>query len=236
MMNLAISGRKKGFRPSKIFEATITGLRISAVDGTAFIDNAAALTPYADGAKYIEIIDSAGANLTGWLEAVGTGETLGSELITNGDFDTDLSGWTVSNPGGSFGWIWDSGRAILSSVAVTKNRTLSQSVLQVLGLHATSFTTTGGDLLVFPGIGFSNEYTFSNGTFTLVVTATNVNAQFFSLIENTTLDSASIKQILTPSTSGATIVSAKNGSTNNFASVEAGFAFNAASYDVVVRR
>jgi hypothetical protein len=63
------------------YRGTVTGLRISAVDGTAFIDNAGATIPtYADGNHQIEIYDSDNRILRGVLKAAGTGETLSDEL------------------------------------------------------------------------------------------------------------------------------------------------------------
>jgi hypothetical protein len=63
------------------YRGTVTGLRISAVDGTAFIDNAGATIPtYADGNHQIEIYDASNRMLRGVLKAAGTGETLSDEL------------------------------------------------------------------------------------------------------------------------------------------------------------
>ena len=49
-------------------------------------------------------------------------------------------------------------------------------------------------------------------------------------------DDISLKQVLTPSTSGSTIVNAINGTTENFLTKETGFVYNAASYTVRVKR
>ena len=66
-----------------LITGTITGLRISSVDGTAFLDNCAALIPYADGNRRIEIYDASGRILQGYLKAQGEGEGLGGEFITS---------------------------------------------------------------------------------------------------------------------------------------------------------
>ena len=60
--------------PFTVHQSTLTGLRISAVDGTAFVDNGSALTPYADGNHQVSIFDSSGRELRGVLKAVGWGE------------------------------------------------------------------------------------------------------------------------------------------------------------------
>ncbi|MFO8145407.1 MAG: hypothetical protein R6T89_06755 [Candidatus Syntrophosphaera sp.] len=65
----------------QVYSDTITGLRISAVDGTAFVDAAADITTYADGNHLLEIEDSLGNIASGVLSAQGSGETLGSEEI-----------------------------------------------------------------------------------------------------------------------------------------------------------
>jgi hypothetical protein len=64
-------------------------------------------------------------NSSGLVEMVG--RTLGSELVTNGDFATD-SDWTFSNIGGSNGWRIADGRAICDTSAATKNRNLTSSL------------------------------------------------------------------------------------------------------------
>lgn len=50
---------------------------------------------------YIEVLDGAGKKATGYIGAVGAGETLGSELIVNGGFDADTNwnkgvGWSIA--------------------------------------------------------------------------------------------------------------------------------------------
>ena len=59
---------------------TRTNMKISAIDGTAFVDFSAAdvLTNYLGG-KLI-ITDSAGKKLIGYIKAAGSGETLSDEL------------------------------------------------------------------------------------------------------------------------------------------------------------
>ena len=63
-----------------VYSGTISGLRISSVDGTAFIDACAALVPYADGNHLVEIYDASGRLLRGYLAAAGDGEDLGAAL------------------------------------------------------------------------------------------------------------------------------------------------------------
>ncbi|MCK9517428.1 MAG: hypothetical protein M0R74_00155 [Dehalococcoidia bacterium] len=67
--------------PQKVaYRGTISALRISSVDGTAFIDACAALVPYADGSHLVEIYDASGRMLRGYLAGAGDGEDLGAEI------------------------------------------------------------------------------------------------------------------------------------------------------------
>jgi hypothetical protein len=59
-----------------VYKGTISDLRISAVDGTAFLDNCSAITAYADNAHRVEIYDSAGKRLVGIAKEAGSGESL----------------------------------------------------------------------------------------------------------------------------------------------------------------
>ena len=59
---------------------TRANMKISAIDGTAFVDFSAAdvLTNYLGGK--LTITDSAGKKITGYIKAAGTGEMLSDEL------------------------------------------------------------------------------------------------------------------------------------------------------------
>jgi hypothetical protein len=72
--------RRKHFLLALLYSDTITGLTINAVNGTAFIDGASAITSYADGTKTVEIEDSSGNVLTAVLDSAGTSEVLGTEI------------------------------------------------------------------------------------------------------------------------------------------------------------
>jgi hypothetical protein len=83
---------------SSVVNATGTAaIRISSVDGTAFVDTADATLAAAlaaNAGKYLIITDASGRYLKGWIKAAGTGETLDSELVTNGNF----AAWSGDNP------------------------------------------------------------------------------------------------------------------------------------------
>jgi hypothetical protein len=61
-------------------------MKLSLVNGTAFVDFSAAgaLTPYICG--QLTITDSSGRHLVGFIKAAGSGETYGSELMSNTNF------------------------------------------------------------------------------------------------------------------------------------------------------
>lgn len=65
---------------------------------------------------------------------------------------------------------------------------------------------------------------------------TGVVEIFSAAVGEFTISNLAAQKVLTPSTDGCTIVSAKGGETYNFTSKDASFAHNAASYRVVVRK
>ena len=81
-------------------------IRISGVDGTAFVDLGAGtlLTEFLDGK--VVLIDSGSDEMIGYIKTVGTGETYGSELFTDPSFEAvtkaaakTVTGITKANPG-----------------------------------------------------------------------------------------------------------------------------------------
>lgn len=99
------------------------------------------------------------------------------------------------------------------------------------------------------GTGETLDAEIATGTLTALklykITATEVNhfgtglivgSYFISTGTETCDANNKVKQVLTPSSSGATIVSTKGGATYNFGYKNASFAYNAASYYVIVRK
>jgi len=228
-----------------VYSGTISGLRISAVDGGltesggAFIDNAGATIPtYADGAHLIEIYDSSNQMIKGILKAQGDGEDL-SETEINPDpgFDS-TTGWTIQD-----GWGILGGKATMFSgtghflyrAAVQTALALYKTTLDIdaianawvgtlyraNGEHGTRHTTTGTK---------TEYHTLSSAASAAIGLYCAVPAYLTG-----TFDNLSRKQVTAPGTSGATIVSQKDGTTYNFTSKNASFTYNAASYYVVVR-
>jgi hypothetical protein len=228
-----------------VYRGTITGLRISAVDGTAFIDNAGATIPtYADGNHQIEIYDSSNRMLKGVLKAAGSSETY-TDMITGDDstFASDTGFWTKT----------DASVSITSGVMRCVN-TPSHNGIKKTGAAEVYITTGklyyyGFDLTVslrncILYIGGGNDasiYYTTNGTKTgyltgksgssgsgIYVYASGVSATF-------DVDNLVVREITAPSSSGATIVSAKGGEVYNFSYKNASFTYNAARYYVIIR-
>ena len=242
--------------PQKVaYRGTLTGLRISAVDGTAFIDACAALVPYADGSHLVEIYDASGRMLRGYLGAAGDGETY-TELLTNGDMEAGLVSWTTTI----------GTTATLSQSTEQKHAgTYSRKHVYATGLSANDGGTVAVGGLYRPSVwlylpsgqGLSYIYLAHSltGSFVEYQTTTTdawVQKQVYATAFATTAvigvgsrvsgagdyiysDDMSMPQVLTPSATGATIVSAKGGATQNFAYKNASFTYNAATNYVIVR-
>ena len=118
---------------------------------------------------------------------------IGSELITNGDFATDLSGWT--NTGGI---IWNAGKA--EYTGATGN--FYQGILTVGKLYLITFdwTRTSGDLRVYVG-GAPQASTISTGTsgsFEIQAPAlSDANINLYSYGFTGSIDNVSVKEVIT---------------------------------------
>lgn len=238
---------------SVVYRGLLTDLRISSVDGTAFLDACAALVPYADGNHLVEIYPSGGGalGLKGFLKAQGDGEDLGEELVTNGNMETGdpPTGWS-SAYGSTLSSVSDertggSGSKSLNVLRGVSNTSCNQQITVVSGgLYASSgwirnVDSVGGARLVMPGIDTqyrkSTLWYNASAYHTLLSSTTSIDVPIHSS-GNGRADDISVKQVLTPSTSGCLIVSTKGGTTYNFAYKNAGFVYNAASYYCVVRK
>jgi hypothetical protein len=219
-----------------LIKGTITGLRISAVDGTAFIDNAGATIPtYADGNHSIEIYDSSNRMLKGVLKAAGTSETLGDEKIdtwVNNGYDTltlDGSDIDAAIEAGTnnvlcYKYVSPTTGAMYKFVLGTL--TITSGKTPTLGLCCeSSVSPARADVIIIPAATGTYYVTSSLGGVNRYVGFRNSSGE-----ANWSASGITFKQVLTPSSSGATIVSAKGGAIYNFASKDASFTYNAASY------
>ena len=231
---------------------TLANSRLSLVDGTAFVDFSAAGTLTAYLGQKLTITDSANKKAVGYIKAAGTGETLGDELVTNGGFDSDTTGWQIGSS------------ALLASVAGGE----SGNCLQITENGAASpYTSTG--MSVVQGALYKSNYSVKQGTsstYRMYITGTSIYESYPVLADRTStsewvaqgpwyrvpigtgtawfvlyniaaqgsglthlFDSATFKQVLTPSATGVTITSTPNGTTYNWTSIESGFKYNDAS-------
>jgi parallel beta-helix repeat protein len=216
---------------------TQANMRLSLVSGTSFVDFGTSLSSYLG--DQITITDHAGKNLIGYLKAAGTGETYGAELLSNTDFatTTGVSVWfnvtlasvaggqsgnalQLTQTGGGFGQAYET--------FTTVNGGLYRgSVYMKFGTETSlmgwSFFTPG------PGSAVRTQNaapsTFTN--FPLYFSAAGTSyLQAYTANTNATtslFDTATVKQVLTPSTTGATITTTANGSTSGWTSEDVGF-------------
>lgn len=244
-----------------VYKATLTGLRISAVNGAALIDNAGATVPtLADGNHLIEIYDASGRMLKGFLKAAGGGETLGDGILSNPSFDVDTTGWNAyqSTPtsvaggetnncvqinretGGPNYSAYTSALSghlgkIVKYSAYVKSGTAGNKSYRIAiyndGTVTKSKTGTSSESWVQADCGYSTVTSDTNLVVDLAI------SQLINVGETMLFDTASLKQVTGPSTSGCTISSTKGGTAmDNWSYKNAAFSYNSSSYYCVVKR
>jgi len=253
-----------------VYRGTVTGLRISAVDGGAtesggaFVDGLPSavidLVATYPGDLSFEAFDPAGRFIRGVLKAVGTVEGLYAELLPHNHFDSaDFSS------GVPIGWIKPRGAASVDTTNMIEgdacgqilNPTGNNGIIQIslastvgsllkLSFYIKTAAGAGGyfrdaqgiqtQLLTNSTAAWVNTtlyFTDSDGPF---IPAFNATINAVAGTNGLWYDYSSLKQVLTPSSSGAVITSLKNGTVFNWAYKNASFVFNAVSYYCVVRR
>jgi parallel beta-helix repeat protein len=216
-----------------------SNMKLSLASGTAFVDfNASGtLTPYTG--DEITITDSSGHQLVGWIKAAGSGETYGSQLLPDPGM-TNVASYGCTN-------------ATAAEVAGQSGNGLQLTLTSAWGDCGQSFTVstgmtlkgstyieqgtdTGGWSTLQFGLndwsGFTGTSNNAPASWTQWILYGTVPASVTTLYENysgqtsgkTTLyDTASVTQVLTPSTTGVTIVSSSGGSSYNWTSEQSGF-------------
>jgi hypothetical protein len=199
-------------------------LKISIAPGNAFADLAGVdLSPFVGRVARLTLTDTDGKKLIGWIKEAGTGETLGAELIAataDRDFSSDTGWWSkyagvsitagVARFSASFGWLWRAG------------------ILVDGGLYKTIYTLSGYSSGTFQfwahskgGPGHSANGTYTDYGWAFGGTGAYWGASVGSITVD--MDNVSMKQVLTPSATGARIVSTPGGSTYSWESEAAGF-------------
>jgi predicted GH43/DUF377 family glycosyl hydrolase len=184
-------------------------------------------TPYR-----IELIDGTGKKATGYIGAVGAGETLDVEKIINGTFDADTD-W-----GKGTGWSIATGKATTLNSPHGENLYPSVGVTFVTnGLYKHVFTLkdyVSGGLTIYLIWGTSgicgvmyHENITDTAYFTPLSTSPSqhtyqANAVYWGDTDYS-LDNISVKRVTDPPSTAVHIVSSLNGTTRNWASIESGF-------------
>ncbi len=174
-------------------------------------------TPY-----FIELIDGAGKKATGYIGAVGAGETLGSEICGDPGFDNDAY-WFYKDAG----WSVAASKAVALNVPNTGYLFGSATWIEgslVKGSFDIELYTSGGVYLLvrsvlvgpFSGLGTKTGYK----------TVGNVAGYIGFSADGTltaTFDNYSQKRVTDPPATAVHIVSSLNGTIRNWASIESGF-------------
>ena len=213
-----------------IASGTLTGLRISAVDGTAFLDNCSAITAYADNSHRVEIYDSAGKRLVGIAKEAGSGEAKGAEAIPDPTCATDFWNWKTNMTHDAINDEFD-----LTSSASCYESCVIAKTLYYAEIVITNYISGNLDIYNYDGtirksFGISGDGNFNQ----YFVQPPGERADRFYLLATSgssfSLSNITIKPVTEPSTDGIIIVNAKGGATENWTTKESGFAFNEASY------
>ena len=236
---------------------TRANTKISAVDGTAFVDFSTAnvLTDYVPYKGKLTITDSAGKKLVGYIKAQGEGETYGSELITNGDMETGdpPTGWKYGANTTASSVAGDTGQA-LKTVAVNPagEHLMAYQVLagssgqlikasmdgKAVSGNSIFYLTIGANTIIYQSASYTSSWATRTG---YVVHTGSADLRLRTYTQRTGeghFDNATAKQVLTPSATGVTITSTPDGSTFNWATKESGFRYNDASgysYSITTR-
>jgi hypothetical protein len=122
----------------------------------------------------------------------------------------------------------------------------STKTITLTGTNAPRTTGSNADVATLTGLGVTTTTNTKLDAGCLYkITATEVDHfgtglevdDYFMADGTETIDANNkVKQVLTPSSSGATIVSAKGGTTYNFAYKDTSFTYNAASYYCIVSK
>lgn len=226
---------------------TQANMKISAVDGTSFIDFTAANVLTGKTGNLLVVRDSSGRAIQGFIKAAGTGETYSENILINGNMENPITGWTqrrgtLSAETVDFVEGTQSGKFTRDAVSTEGyfNQVVGLSLFGLYKLDGAVKNVTSTYMRVRVGpIGnykdvqpvtntqvwteFSEWYvpTAEENIFLVNVYGTDGN---YGLADN-----LSVKQILTPSATGVTIVSTKGGATFNWAQKNASFNYNDSS-------
>jgi len=171
----------------------------------------------------VVVVDGAGKIATGYLAGVGAGETLGDELVTNGNFAS-------AEPPGT-AWIKEAVWTVSGGVGVCAG---SGSIFQVIswsvgGLYKVTLDlisrAAGSEALTLNGV-IVIDYQSIPANYTGYQTAFAGSDNYILVYGNVftgTIDNAILKRVTDPPAIGLHVVSSLNGTTRAWESVESGF-------------
>ena len=216
----------------KIATVLQANMRLSGVNGTAFVDAGVAGLLTNNIGKMLCIRDAAGVVIRGWIKAAGTGETY-TDLVVGDDstFASNTGFWTLNT-----GWAIGSGVvSFTAGVSSSLNRSnlfssyqLCKYSVDIIAISVALATVRAGATV------FSNFTTTGTKSGYGTVGTGTTNGMAASATTNLTADNLVMQQVLTPSSTGVTIVSTEGGSTYNWTEIGTGFNWNAASYDFAI--
>ncbi len=218
-------------------------LRVQGVDLSPFAGVEGSSTPYV-----IDLKDANGKEATGFIGAADAAETLGDEEVTNGEFSSDTSAWSGTNctlasvGGGQAGNCLEITRTGGSYQQARQTCSLTVGKLYEISAYVKS-GTSGNETYVVGVWGSATDFNVyltgtSSGTwaqrtgyFVAEETSLMVCLRKTTTTEGTMLfDTVTLKEVAHVGTDGVHIVSAENGATRNWQSVESGFEYNGSSY------
>jgi len=213
--------------------ATVT-LKVATVAGGALLTNLGTSIPWG---SYIgrKVTVSDGTNTAvGYVGAVGTGETYGTTVVTNGGFTTDVASWNAidatlaSIAGGQSGNCVQVTRTAGDLQGLYQNFTGAMTVGAVYRVQVYVKSGTSGNEGCYSGnlAGMTTATATSSAVWTPLtgyVNGVEVAGNWIIAKQSATagtmlFDEASIQRVLTPDATGCTIVSAPGGATQSWAS------------------
>lgn len=190
----------------------------------------------------LTVTDSAGKNATGYIKAAGTGETYGNELVPNSDF-ANLTGVTGYNAtlasivGGQSGnclqvtmtsmgasHFYESISGLTLNALYEFNAYIKSGSAGDVTYQTGLWDTFGGTSYLFITGTSSGSWANISSKYCPTVTSLQIYGRKYDSTAGSMLfDSYSLKQVLSPSATGVTIVSTPGGTVYNWASIDAGF-------------
>lgn len=224
------------------FDATTAFCWANGLDLSTYAGTDAGSTPY-----MIRLEDASGDVAWGYAGAVGGGETLDSELLTNPTFDVNTTGWTpdakctiASVAGGQSNncleltWVSGLYQQVAQTISLTGgvlykySRYLKAGTAGELSAYCYVTKTSTGNL--FTGNAMTTESWVSKTDYCVApITAADYIAIFQKqgVDEGTVLfDEGSLKQVTDCAVTGLHIFTTKNKTTRGWASIGANFGYN----------